>query len=89
MFKFGGPGIAAQIRKVVPDGVDGLAGGAVQNELAVGCPRRGLCGQYFPSVLVNFNGNLTFGGGDLDWIETVAESLKAAGAGRSAASPLA
>ena len=30
-----GDDIAAQIRKVAPDGVDGLADGAVQNELAV------------------------------------------------------
>ena len=31
-----GDDIAAQIRKVAPDGVDGLADGAVQSELAVG-----------------------------------------------------
>ena len=31
-----GDDIAAQIRKVAPEGVDGLADGAVQNELAVG-----------------------------------------------------
>lgn len=36
-----GNDIAAQIRKVAPDGVDGLADGAVQNELAVGAVRDG------------------------------------------------
>jgi len=36
-----GDDIAAQIRKVMPDGVDGLADGAVQNELAVGAIRDG------------------------------------------------
>ena len=36
-----GDDIAAQIRKVVPDGVDGLADGAVQRELAVGAVRDG------------------------------------------------
>lgn len=36
-----GDDIAAQIRKVAPDGVDGLADGAVQNELAVGAVRDG------------------------------------------------
>ena len=42
-----GDDIAAQIRNAAPDGVDGLADGAVQSELAVGracggsCPRRG------------------------------------------------
>ncbi len=36
-----GDDIAAQIRKVAPDGVDGLADGAVQNELAVGAIRDG------------------------------------------------
>ena len=36
-----GDDIAAQIRKVAPDGVDGLADGAVQNELAVGALRDG------------------------------------------------
>jgi NADPH:quinone reductase-like Zn-dependent oxidoreductase len=33
--------IAAQIRKVAPDGVDGLADGAFQSELAVGAVRDG------------------------------------------------
>ena len=36
-----GDDIAAQIRNVAPDGVDGLADGAVQNELAVGAVRDG------------------------------------------------
>jgi NADPH:quinone reductase-like Zn-dependent oxidoreductase len=36
-----GDDIAAQIRKVAPNGVDGLADGAVQNELAVGAVRDG------------------------------------------------
>lgn len=36
-----GDDIAEQIRKVAPDGVDGLADGAVQNELAVGALRDG------------------------------------------------
>jgi NADPH:quinone reductase-like Zn-dependent oxidoreductase len=36
-----GDDIAAQIRAVAPDGVDGLADGAVQNELAVGAVRDG------------------------------------------------
>ncbi|MBT3941399.1 MAG: NADP-dependent oxidoreductase [Chloroflexi bacterium] len=36
-----GQGIAEQIRKVAPDGVDGLADGAVQNELSVGAIRDG------------------------------------------------
>jgi NADPH2:quinone reductase len=36
-----GDDIAAQIRKVVPGGVDGLADGAVQKELAVGAVRDG------------------------------------------------
>ena len=36
-----GDDVAAQIRKVAPDGVDGLADGAVQNELAVGAVRDG------------------------------------------------
>ena len=36
-----GDDIAAQIRKVAPDGVDALADGAVQNELAVGAVRDG------------------------------------------------
>jgi NADPH:quinone reductase-like Zn-dependent oxidoreductase len=36
-----GDDIAAQIRKVAPDGVDALADGAVQNELAVGALRDG------------------------------------------------
>lgn len=36
-----GDDIGAQIRKVAPDGVDGLADGAVQNELAVGAVRDG------------------------------------------------
>ena len=36
-----GDDIAAQIRKIAPDGVDGLADGAVQNELAVGAVRDG------------------------------------------------
>ena len=36
-----GDDIADQIRKVAPDGVDGLADGAVQNELAVGAVRDG------------------------------------------------
>ena len=36
-----GDDIAAQIRRVAPDGVDGLADGAVQNELAVGAVRDG------------------------------------------------
>ncbi|MYD53439.1 MAG: NADP-dependent oxidoreductase [Chloroflexi bacterium] len=36
-----GDDISAQIRKVVPEGVDGLADGAVQNELAVGAIRDG------------------------------------------------
>jgi NADPH2:quinone reductase len=36
-----GDDIAEQIRKVAPDGVDGLADGAVQNELAVGAVRDG------------------------------------------------
>jgi NADPH:quinone reductase-like Zn-dependent oxidoreductase len=36
-----GDDIAAQIRKVAPDGVDGLADGAVQNELALGAVRDG------------------------------------------------
>lgn len=36
-----GDDIAAQIRKVVPEGVDGLADGAVQQELAVGAVRDG------------------------------------------------
>ncbi len=36
-----GNDIAEQIRKVAPDGVDGLADGAVQNELAVGAVRDG------------------------------------------------
>ena len=36
-----GDDIAAQIRKVAPEGVDGLADGAVQNELAVGAVRDG------------------------------------------------
>jgi NADPH2:quinone reductase len=36
-----GDDIAAQIRAVSPDGVDGLADGAVQNELAVGAVRDG------------------------------------------------
>ena len=36
-----GDDIAAQIRKVAPEGVDGLADGAVQNELAVGAVREG------------------------------------------------
>jgi len=36
-----GDDIAAQIRAVVPEGVDGLADGAVQNELAVGAIREG------------------------------------------------
>ena len=36
-----GDDIATQIRNVAPDGVDGLADGAVQNELAVGAVRDG------------------------------------------------
>lgn len=36
-----GDDIAARIREVAPDGVDGLADGAVQNELAVGAIRDG------------------------------------------------
>jgi NADPH:quinone reductase-like Zn-dependent oxidoreductase len=36
-----GDDIAAQIRRVCPGGVDGLADGAVQNELAVGAVRDG------------------------------------------------
>ena len=36
-----GDDISAQIRKVAPEGVDGLADGAVQNELAVGAIRDG------------------------------------------------
>lgn len=36
-----GDDIAAQIRKVAPDGVDALADGAVQNELALGAVRDG------------------------------------------------
>ena len=36
-----GDDIAAQIRTVAPDGVDGLADGAVQNELAAGAVRDG------------------------------------------------
>lgn len=36
-----GDDIAAQIRKVAPEGVDGLADGAVQQELAVGAVRDG------------------------------------------------
>jgi NADPH:quinone reductase-like Zn-dependent oxidoreductase len=36
-----GDDIAAKIRAVAPDGVDGLADGAVQNELAVGAVRDG------------------------------------------------
>lgn len=36
-----GDDVAAQFRKVVPEGVDGLADGAVQNELAVGAVRDG------------------------------------------------
>ena len=36
-----GDDIAAQIRKIAPEGVDGLADGAVQNELAVGAVRDG------------------------------------------------
>ena len=36
-----GDDIAAKIRKVVPEGVDGLADGAVQRELAVGAVRDG------------------------------------------------
>jgi NADPH2:quinone reductase len=36
-----GDDIAAQVRSVSPDGVDGLADGAVQNELAVGALRDG------------------------------------------------
>lgn len=36
-----GDDIAAQIRKVAPEGVDGLADGAVQGELAVGAVRDG------------------------------------------------
>ncbi len=36
-----GDDIAAQIRNVAPEGVDGLADGAVQNELAVGAVRDG------------------------------------------------
>lgn len=36
-----GDDIAAQIRNVMPDGVDGLADGAVMNELAVGAIRNG------------------------------------------------
>ena len=36
-----GDDISAQIRKVAPDGVDALADGAVQNELAVGAIRDG------------------------------------------------
>ena len=36
-----GDDIAAQIRAVAPEGVDGLADGAVQNELAVGAVRDG------------------------------------------------
>ena len=36
-----GDDIAEQIRKVAPEGVDGLADGAVQNELAVGALRDG------------------------------------------------
>lgn len=36
-----GDDIAEQIRKVAPEGVDGLADGAVQNELAVGAVRDG------------------------------------------------
>ncbi len=36
-----GDDISEQIRKVAPDGVDGLADGAVQNELAVGAVRDG------------------------------------------------
>ncbi len=36
-----GDDIAAQIRDAAPDGVDGLADGAVQNELAVGAVRDG------------------------------------------------
>ena len=39
-----GDDIAEQIRQVMPDGVDGLADGAVQNELAVGAIKDG--GQY-------------------------------------------
>jgi NADPH:quinone reductase-like Zn-dependent oxidoreductase len=36
-----GDDIAAQIRKMVPEGVDGLADGAVQRELAVGAVKDG------------------------------------------------
>jgi NADPH:quinone reductase-like Zn-dependent oxidoreductase len=36
-----GDDVAAQIRAVAPDGIDGLADGAVQNELAVGAVRDG------------------------------------------------
>jgi NADPH2:quinone reductase len=36
-----GDDIAEQVRQVVPEGVDGLADGAVQNELAVGAVRDG------------------------------------------------
>lgn len=36
-----GDDISEQIRKVAPDGVDGLADGAVQNELAIGAIRDG------------------------------------------------
>jgi len=36
-----GDDIAVQIRAVAPDGVDGLADGAIQNELAVGAVRDG------------------------------------------------
>ena len=39
-----GDDIAAQIRQVIPDGVDGLADGSVQNELTLGAIRDG--GQY-------------------------------------------
>ena len=39
-----GDDIAMQVRKVAPDGVDGLADGAVQRELAVGLPVHGFLG---------------------------------------------
>jgi NADPH:quinone reductase-like Zn-dependent oxidoreductase len=36
-----GPDIAAQIRRVVPNGVDGLADGSFQSELSIGAVRDG------------------------------------------------